>query len=370
MVHVLEVSERPEYQQLGASWAKWFRDARTNARNIFVRGPTGNVCAVSTLRPGAFTHAISQQYACERNDCLNNDPFEGELMTWFLYFSNTFNKTEADFLWQRKRSQLIATNYTGSIVDGSTTPQGSFNYSGESIKGRHIAPITTQQGLYFASNEQIKLLFMPYRDVDIVSRVYMNAERVRTCNSILMRRTPGFFSRSPDATLSADSVNNSLGYEHAQIHNAGIPSAAVFQQQEQDMITPSAVFPTILFDHAVGLAWYKNALGGKQMQSVFGSLAATKRDGSAVARMVNWENKAPTLLALLGGVVDIVRDGMKADNIYDEFVRVTEREYGDVFNSSRNGGAPLMGERVGLCLPDALVPGETLNDFSSCSLTA
>ncbi|KAK5938720.1 hypothetical protein PMZ80_008912 [Knufia obscura] len=349
LINTLEMSGRPAMQQLGSSWARWFMYARANAKNIFMRATIpGDVCAIATLKPSFYTDVFGQNYTCERQDCLNNDPFEGELLTW-------------------KRPQLIATNYTGSVVDGSQTQPGATDYSHESIKKRHITPITVQKGLHFASNEQIKLLFLPYRDVEIVSRVYMNAEYVRTCNSVLMGRTPGMFSRTPNATVSSSAPNSSMAIETEQIQNAGVPSAAVFQEQELDMITPSSVFPTILFDRGIGLAWYKNMLDGKQMQSVYGSLAATRRDGSAVAREVNWENKAPTLLALLGGIVDIVRDGMKRDNIYDEFIQVTEREYGDVFESSRNGGAALMGEKVGLCMPNAQVPGQTLNDFSTCA---
>ena len=366
LINILATSDRPAVNQLAGSWAKWFLYARSNARGIFMWGPQGDVCAVTALRPEVDTSAPRQNYACERDDCLNNDPFEGELMTWILYFSSMLNTTEAASLWTRKRPQLLATNYTGSIVDGSNPVTGKHDYSGEPLKGRHIRPITTQKGLHFASNEQTKLLFLPYRDVEVVSKVYMNAEYVRTCNSVLMGSTPGLFSRCLNATLSTDSGPN-RGIEGPWIQNAGIPSAAVFEEQELDMVTPSAVFPTILFDRAVGLAWYKNMVDGKQMQSVLGNLAGRRRDGCAVARVGNWETKAPILISLLGGIVDIIRDAMVRDNIYDEFIRVTEQEYGNVFDPSRNGGAPLVGQSTGLCLPDAQIDNQTLDDFSTCN---
>ena len=369
MIDVLDQSKRPEFQQLAASWARWLDYARENAKGIFMRGPRdGDICAISTVQPGIYTYATSHEYRCEKNDCFNNDPFEGELMTWFLYFSSMLNATEDDLLWDRKRPQLQATNYTGSIVDTSKYQLGSQNYYGDQIVGRHITPITVQRGLYFSSNENIKLLYMPYLDIPIANRVFKNAERVRTCNSVLMSNTAGMFASSPNGTSpSADAGSGSTTLAYQYIDNAGIPSAAVFEEQELDMITPMAVFPTILFDRGAGLAWYKNTLDGKQMQTVYGSTAATRRDGSAIARFVSWESKAPTLLALIGRFADIVRAGMKRDNIYDEFFRIVEREYGAVFDEGM-GAPPLKGEGVPFCLPNAKVPMSSLIDFSSCQV--
>lgn len=67
------------------------------------------------------------------------------------------------------------------------------------------------------------------------------------------------------------SINNStdpktdeiIGY----ISPAGIPSIANQTDQELDVVTPYGVFPTVLFDKAVGLAWWRNMIVGKKMQS-------------------------------------------------------------------------------------------------------
>ncbi|KAJ9654946.1 hypothetical protein H2198_006128, partial [Neophaeococcomyces mojaviensis] len=101
--------------------------------------------------------------------------------------------------------------------------------------------------------------------------------------------------------------------------------------------------------------------------TIYGNLAATRRDGAAVSAFVSWESKAPTLLALLGGIVDFVRQGLKADGIYDEFISIMTSEYGRVFDSRLNGGAQFMGEKVHICLPNAEVPTQDLIDFSSCN---
>jgi hypothetical protein len=71
------------------------------------------------------------------------------------------------------------------------------------------------------------------------------------------------------------SVNNStdpvtrqiIGY----ISNAGIPSIANQTVQELDVVTPYSVFPTVLVNKTVGLAWWKDMVDGKTMQNPYGS---------------------------------------------------------------------------------------------------
>lgn len=67
------------------------------------------------------------------------------------------------------------------------------------------------------------------------------------------------------------SVNNSTDPSTGQIigyiSNAGIPSIANQNVQELDVITPYSVFPTLLFDKKVGLAWWRNMVIAKKMQS-------------------------------------------------------------------------------------------------------
>lgn len=67
------------------------------------------------------------------------------------------------------------------------------------------------------------------------------------------------------------SVNNSTDPETdtiiGYISPAGVPSVASQTEQELDVITPYSVFPTVMFDKAVGLAWWRNMIIGKKMQS-------------------------------------------------------------------------------------------------------
>ena len=141
------------------------------------------------------------------------------------------------------------------------------------------------------------------------------------------------------------SVNNStdpktdeiIGY----ISPAGIPSIASQKDQELDVITPYGVFPVVLFDKAVGMAWWRNMIVGKKMQSKsyryhidtitdnngtdpYGSTESTRVDGKGVSALVTWDGKVTTVLSLMNGVVDLVRERMKSDGIYNEFLKITE----------------------------------------------
>lgn len=121
---------------------------------------------------------------------------------------------------------------------------------------------------------------MPYYDIDIIrysgvnrielrgrkltvaSRVYKNGERARTCNSIV-KQVPGMYASVNNITDPA--TGDVTGY----ISAAGIPSIAFETAQELDVITPYSVFPTVLFDKAVGMAWWRNMAAGKKMQSEY-----------------------------------------------------------------------------------------------------
>lgn len=99
-------------------------------------------------------------------------------------------------------------------------------------------------------------------------RVFKNAERVRTCNSVV-NKIPGMYASVNNVTNPA--TDDVYGY----ISAAGIPSIANQTQQELDVITPYSVFPTVLFDKGVGMAWWRNMAIGKKMQSKTHSAATT-----------------------------------------------------------------------------------------------
>lgn len=120
----------------------------------------------------------------------------------------------------------------------------------------------------------------------------------------------------------------------------------------------------------------------------YGSTESTRVDGELVSALLTWDSKVTTVVALLGGVTDLVRQKMKADGIYNEFIHIAkvcslqspgctehpalcslaqlnyvliiaQREYSLVFDE-------LKGEDVDFCLPKATVPDAGLEDFTAC----
>lgn len=55
-------------------------------------------------------------------------------------------------------------------------------------------------------------------------------------------------------------------------------------------------------------------------QDIYGSTESTRVDGKGVAALLTWDSKITTVNAILGGVTDLVRQKMKADNVYNEFI--------------------------------------------------
>jgi hypothetical protein len=330
--HVLETSKNSQWQALAKGWQAWLDHTKATGAKLFYKGK-GQVCAVTDIHDDTQpVNAPGQTYNCEGSPPgLLNDPYEGELFTWWLYFFGGLSQADRSALWEFKRPQLRNVEYH----------QGK------------IGPITVQQGFWFSSHEQWKVLEMPYYDIPLVKRLFHNAERVRTCNSVVK----GYDGEFASVNNVTDSTGQIIGY----ISDAGIPSISNQTTFELDVITPYAVFPTALFDKGVALAWWKNMVDGSAMQNPYGSTESEQRSGKAISSFVSWDSKITTVNALLGGVSDFVRAKMQKDGIYNEFVKVLQREYAMKFDIKK-----LKGEDQALCLPSLKVPHTGLKDYTAC----
>ena len=60
----------------------------------------------------------------------------------------------------------------------------------------------------------------------------------------------------------------------------------------------------------------------KQILDPYGSTESARIDGTLVSALVTWDSKVLNCLALFGGVQDLVRQKLKADGHYAEFISI------------------------------------------------
>lgn len=65
-----------------------------------------------------------QTYTCETNSTLD-DPYEGELFTWWLYFYSDLPKQDKELLWEVKRAKLVNVEYNKGGVGPITVQEGN-----------------------------------------------------------------------------------------------------------------------------------------------------------------------------------------------------------------------------------------------------
>ncbi|TWU76020.1 hypothetical protein ED733_007185 [Metarhizium rileyi] len=293
-ISALEQSNHQSFRSTARDWQRWFDYVKTTATAVFYQG-SGHVCAVTKIKNQTLPpNDPMQGFQCEGTNYLD-DPYEGELFSHFLNAFGRLSRKDKDALWLAKRAKLVSVEY---------------NMGG-------IGPITVEQGYWFYGHELWKVLELPYYDVDLVKRLYHNAERARTCNSVVTK-VPGLFASVNNST--DPKMDDIMGY----ISPAGIPSIASQREQEHDVITPYGAWPTMMFDKAIGLAWWRNMVLAKKMQNPYGSTESTRMDGELVSALVTWDSKITTVVALLGGVGDLVRTKMKKDGIYNDFISITQ----------------------------------------------
>ncbi|KAF8960660.1 putative GPI anchored protein [Flammula alnicola] len=305
VIEALQSTGRDDYNSLASNWEGYLNYLKTTALPVFYRG-SGRICAVTDIANQSLpvTHA-SQSYVCEGSSGNNflDDPYEGEVFMYFLYLFGGLNNTEKEALLAFKRPQLVSIDWNQPGYES----------------------ITVQKGFWFSAHENWGWMQLPYTDIPLLSDIYTNAERARTCNSQAIQN-PGMYASVNNST---DSNGQIIGC----ISNAGVPQIANQTVQELDVITPYSTMNTMVVNKTVGLVWWHNMAVAKRMQSVYGSSESTRVDGTATSAFVSWDGKMSTINGLLGGITSLVRTKMKHDGIYNEFIKVAGSEYSRVFGN-------------------------------------
>jgi hypothetical protein len=268
--------------------------------------------------------------------CYLDDPYEGELMAFFFdlysdWTANNYTISEREKIWVEKRAKLQQAKYTSKL-----------------------GPIDVERGWWYSSHEKWKYLMMPYLDVPINRKVFINGERARARFSY-EKGYGGLFASVTD-------VSQPGNYDPGYISATGIQEIAFMFVQTNSLVTPYGAYPLMIDEETrpYGLAWYAAMLKGSKMQGPFGSTEATNMNGTLISPVNTWDSKITSVLAVCGGVGDLVRDALKHDGTYARFTSIIEKEWGRVFNSE------LRGQDIPFVGPAVTIPS-VLPDFTSCT---
>jgi hypothetical protein len=269
-------------------------------------------------------------------------------------FGGWESEEERNQLWVKKREMFKKVDYT--IPATAAAP-----YAGKTV--------TVQEGFWFSTHEQWKALLLPYYtpELDIVRRVFYNAEVVRTFDAH-EANSPGLLASINDVTDGSEDIPD-------YISAAGIPGISFQEIERRDIITPYGSFGLMLHNLTAGLCWYNNMLQGPRMQSKYGSTEAINVNGTEISPITTWDSKITTVLGMLGGVGPVVQKALMLEedvratqsapaelsfrSSYARFVYVVKREHELLF-----GTEPLPGEDFPLQLPSTPVPSDQLSDWT------
>lgn len=302
---------------------------------------TANIMTVFYAGQGRF-RSVTQIRNCTApvtpanyyGDGYLNDPYEGELFTDYAYlFADwTSSGDDRELVWQYKRSMLQSTTLH--------TPRYNF---------------TVQRGFWYSAHEQWKYLYLPYHDSSINRRVFVNGEKARIYHSI-SRGIAGLYAAT-NGLATSDSQDT--GY----VSDCGIAEIAFEPVTNVDIVTPYGAMALLLANLSVGQAWLTNHLSAMRGQTCFGAAEALNRTGASWSPMKTWDTSITSVVAMLGGLVEINRQFLIERGKYKELIRAIDREWTRVFD---NGTRRLEGEDAPWQLPATRIAAK-MSPLPSCT---
>ncbi|CAE8596147.1 unnamed protein product [Polarella glacialis] len=334
-------------RNLADRWEQRLARMRSSAVPLFYAGQ-GRVRAVTVVQNMSQDAAGTPENAATGLAAPSylDDAYEGELMVlfidlladWFGYAEDGIH--ERPLMWKRKQPNVVARNYT--TRDGST--------------------LTVQEGYWFSSHEQWKLMVLPYLDIPLVKQVFTNGEHVRL-NDAIDHSVPGIFASS----LAPPNVE--CGTFGGYCNAVGVQEVASQVVRWDQSISPYGAYPSILIDPAAGLAWYNIMLSLPHMQTQTGSIESSDIAGTSVAPILTWDTKATTVLAMLGGTGPLIGSLLKREDgqLLHRFQKVVGEMYAVAFEGKEAHG---FGASAELPMPPStLLPPHShhpTSDFPSC----
>lgn len=318
-----DVLEQQGYTELAARYRDYWQMLARNSVMVFFDPPTGKIRVEAKIHD-TKAHPHESNYSNNTQNYFLEDPFEGELMVLFMsIFGQWGEPGQVEAIWQNKTIEVVDYH----TLDGRT--------------------ITVRKGHWFSSHEQWNKLVLPYLDIDLIWRVFVNGEKARTWYSAEYG-IPGLFAsvNSPDAPYIADDYLSDLG----------VPGLGEQQVMYKNIVAPYAAFPVIIARKDVGVAWLQTMITGPRMQGPYGVTESTTVDGQYIAPLLTWDGKATTVLALIGESTDFMREALIRKGVYDKFLQLVQNEYEEAFRERVLEGedlpfrTPTTG--IPLCMPD------------------
>ena len=175
------------------------------------------------------------------------------------------------------------------------------------------------EGFWFSSHEEWSNLVLPFRDLPVADRLFLNGQRVRTQVSA-RRGWSGLFASTHRPVARA---GEELAYENAtgiqEVASAPVRTGA-------PIFAPDASFPLALVDRQLFASWLNSMTSRPGAFGPYGIGESYSEDGRS-APLLTWDGKALPMVGLMGGVSGDIRRLLKKDGSYNAFMKRVERDY-------------------------------------------
>lgn len=123
-IEALNSRREAKFTKIAKDWQTWLDYIASTAVPIFYRG-NGKVCSVTAIADQTLpTNHADQSYKCETATYLD-DPYEGELLSYFLHFFGDLSAAEKKKIWKFKRAKLESDEYNMGGVGPITVRKGA-----------------------------------------------------------------------------------------------------------------------------------------------------------------------------------------------------------------------------------------------------
>jgi hypothetical protein len=302
---------RAGHAQLARRYEAQLARMKENAVRVFFDPEARKIRGVARLLRPSSVPVESNAYGTK--GYFIEDPYEGILMAHFMDLFGDWRARPADreAFWARPLRRLIRWE-------------------------RHGAALTVEQAWVGSSHEQWGFLILPYRDVPLADRLFLNFQRARTWDAA-RRGWPGLRASTHRPVRGEGALEEYVSF-------LGVEGLGREASLPDPIFAPYAAFPLALADRAVFSAWLKRMLEAPGMWGPYG-IGESFAPGGARAPLLTWDGKALPLIASMGGVVDDVRAALKRDGLYEAFLARVRADY------DRLGAAKLEGESLPFSLP-------------------